>query len=164
MDFYCFDWKPHPRGIYSFTHEGVWDAQDALRKIVKKAHEKNIEVIFFVSPIHSRLQELMFYAGLEDEYDNFIKLSLKTIEGEKSKDKMKFMLWDFSGFNKYTSFSIREINPWFYDGSHYSPQLGDKILKKIFSDNQLKSDSFGILITSNNIDFHIQNKKEQRKE
>ena len=74
------------------------------------------------------------------------------------------MLWDFSGFNKYTSFSIREINPWFYDGSHYSPQLGDKILKKIFSDNELKSDSFGRLITSNNIDFHIQNKKEQRKE
>lgn len=163
-NFYCFDWRPGPRKIYSSSHENGWDAQDALRKIIKKAHEKNIEVVFFISPIHSRLQELMFFAGLEDEYDSFIKESLKTIEGDKSKDKMNFTLWDFSGFNKYTSSSIESgiLNPWFYDGSHYKPQLGEKILKKIFSNNESEQDSFGRLITSENIDFHMQDRKEQR--
>ena len=165
-NFFCDDWRPHPRKIYSSIHENGWDSQDALRKIVKKAYEKNIEVIFFISPIHAKLQELMFYDGLEDEYDNFIKLSLKTIEDEKYKDKLNFTLWDFSGFNLYTSSLVENevFNPWFYDGSHYNPQLGDKILKKIFPDNGLESDPFGRLITSNNIDFHMQKKKEKRKE
>ena len=77
---------------------------------------------------------------------------------------MKFLIWDFSGYSKFTTESVSRLPneksqlKWFWESSHFKKNVGDKILTKVLNKEQ-NSDyalsDFGIKINSENIDAHL---------
>jgi hypothetical protein len=76
-----------------------------------------------------------------------------------------FPLWDFSVYNQFTTEPIPKTGDtetamqWYWDSSHYKKELGDIMLDKIFhyhESGRIVPDNFGILLTSENIDDHLQ--------
>ncbi|MFC1932391.1 hypothetical protein ACFLXU_02005 [Chloroflexota bacterium] len=48
---------------------------------------------------------------------------------------------------------------WYWDSSHYKKELGDLMLDKIFNyheSGRIVPDNFGVLITSDNIERHLE--------
>lgn len=116
----------------------------ALKKWIMMAKEKNQNMIIFITP-HN--QNLLDDLNINDYLKFLENLSQVT------------NFYDFSGFN-----SITTDNCNYYESSHYRSHVGNLIAKRIFNDQSIKvPKDFGVLVTKENIDQHLQNLKNQIK-
>lgn len=85
--------------------------------------------------------------------------------------KTPFPVWDFGVYNYIIEEEVPSIDDenakirWYWDASHYSKEVGDLILDKIFgmtSDDDNIPDNFGVLLTSENIEQHLQQVRQDR--
>ena len=117
---------------------------EQIREIKEICDKNNIEVIFFIHPIHKTT-----YLDTNFEEFNTFKKGLAEI--------VDYI--DFSNFNDITT-----NNYYYYETSHYRPLVGDMIIKKIFNDDGTLPENFGIKVTNENIDNHIAFLKKNRNE
>ena len=85
--------------------------------------------------------------------------------------RQPFPLWDFSGFNSYTTEAVPKLGDkvsmmeWFWESSHYRKELGDRVLDRVLDytdpDRQI-ADDFGVLLTSGNIEQHLEAIRQSR--
>ncbi len=82
-----------------------------------------------------------------------------------------FPLWDFSGYNSISTEVVpvlgdtTTIMHWYFDSSHYTPAAGDLVFDRIFnykSPDRTVPDDFGVLLTNQNIEFHLANIRSDR--
>mgnify|MGYP000745956366 CR=1 FL=1 len=131
-----------------------------FRAIIKRAKEKNIELILFISPLHAWALESFEFFGYWEKFEQWKRDLVKEVEpfNKISPQKKKTILWDFNYYNAYTTESVppagdsKTIMKWHIDPGHYSDTLGDIILDTILLK---KNHNAGILITSQNIEEHI---------
>jgi hypothetical protein len=132
------------------------------REMLQFAYSNNIDLRMFISPSHARLWELFANFGLSPKIEEW-KHILVTINEEEARNygKEPFSLWDFSGYNEFTTEAVPQAGDtqtmmrWFIDPRHYSKELGDMILDRIFDyidPGRLTPDYFGVLLNSENID------------
>jgi hypothetical protein len=82
-------------------------------------------------------------------------------------DKPPFQIWDFSGYNDYTTEPLpnkrNEKMHYYYDGSHFLPIVGDKMLEQMMSKNNPEAPSgFGRLLTSRTLDNALAEERKER--
>lgn len=128
------------------------DYLNDLKKIVETCRERNIELKIFISPEHATQLEAVKVAGLWTELENWQREVVKIAP-----------VWDFTGYNSITTELISNTMQNYWDSSHYRKEVGDLILNRLFQVQTTEvPDNFGILITPETIETHLQNKRAMR--
>jgi hypothetical protein len=140
---------------------------DYYREILKIAHRDEIDLRLFVSPSHAWHWEAFRLKGLWSQFVA-LKRQLITINEQEAAfaNKAPFPIWDFSGYNSITIENVpkatdeKQKMTWFWDPIHYKKSLGDLILNRVLGVPSAVSqtpDDLGILISSGNIEEHLNN-------
>jgi hypothetical protein len=103
------------------------------------AYDKDIDLHFYISPIHARLMYSIDAIGLWEKFESW-KRELIAVNRRFSRDHNghQFPIWDFSDMSEYQ----RETVPaegdtesrmqWYWESSHYKSSLGELILDRMF--------------------------------
>lgn len=162
---YC---KTHFRD-FSFSDSMREDSTlSYFRRLLDIAYTDKVDLKILIYPSHARQWEMIdSCSGLWDTWEKW-KQQLVTINEEEAAKvgRQPFALWDFSGYNSYTSeeVPVAEDNEtkmqWYWESSHFKKELGDRVLDRVFgyheSDREIAHD-FGVPLSSKNIDNHLQN-------
>ncbi len=127
--------------------------------MVAFARKSNIDVRFFINPIHVRMLVALQEIGLWPQYEDW-KRGITDILAEDAETNHvePFPLWDFSGANTVTTEEIPPLGHWWWEPSHYTRKAGDMILDRILNYHDVARsipEDFGISLTRHNIDRWI---------
>ena len=117
-----------------------------LASMIRDLNNKGIEVIIYIHPLHTTVYETVKQNGAWDEVEQF-KKALAEIHP----------FYDFYYPSVYSNEPISPDMKYFFEASHCTYLVGEKILDKIFLD---KGD-FGYLVRKDNVDIL---NKQHRKE
>jgi hypothetical protein len=148
------------------------DNWQIYQQLLKLAHQQGIVLHIAISPFHARLSETIAAKGIWGLFEQW-KQQLAALNESVAvaQDKPPFPLWDFSGYNHYTTETVPALGDrettmqWYWESSHYKKELGDLVLDRIFGydhPGRLISDDFGVLFTPESINAHLQQIREDR--
>ena len=157
-------WSPCSDNRYAFSTANI-DKIQIFREILQIAKSHNINVKFFIPPVHVRFLEVMDAAGLWNDYEMMKRKLLAEIDSTYGDSTNQVTLWDFSGYHQYSM----EIVPqqagismqWYLDSSHFSQALGQKMLDRMFAAPNAEP-AFGVQLRADNIDSVLQAEREQQ--
>ncbi len=126
---------------------------DELKKVVETCRRKNIEIKLFISPVHVSLWEARRLLNVWRSFEAWKRELVKIAP-----------VWDFSGYNSITTEAIgKEDMKNYIDPSHYTKEVGDLMLNRMFNVNQeTVPQDFGVLMTAENIGEHLEQIERQR--
>ena len=135
---------------YEFS-ESYWAD---FQEIVSLCQENQIKLTVFISPAHASHWEAIRLTGRWAIFEQWKKDLTAMVP-----------VWDFSGYNSITSEKIAKSMENYVDNSHYTPQIGEMILQRIFgnSADNIPSD-FGVLLTPQNLNQHLEQINRDRKQ
>ena len=160
---------------------GIWTNLRSEKKLIQNCnkyvesvasfHKKNIRGVRFSKKYYNRkaLERILFLCN-----KNNINLYIYTMPHNKNmmdtyevKDYLEFLkqlssITDFYDFSGYNTITMNNCN--YYEDSHYRPLVGKIIAGRIFNDKSMEiPDDFGVLVTEDNIDIHLESLREQIK-
>ena len=148
--------------IYQDTKESSFDD---FRKILELCYQNNIKLDIVFGPSHIRQWEAYdYYQDIETWYKwkKDVVLFVEKIADEQEKTPYRIM--DFSVYHELTAETVptntKEKMKYHWEASHYKKELGDIVLDRLLDISPYKD--FGVELNSENIDFHIQNLREDR--
>lgn len=147
---------------------------ESFKQILRLAHKENIGLIVLINPSHARKYELYRAAGVVTTIQEWKRLLVR-VNNEEAQRAMRgpFPIWDFEGYNRYTTERVPESDnmgenmQWYIEGSHYRRELGDLVLARIFgrdSNSEENISDFGTSINTSNIESHFRYIELSRKE
>lgn len=150
---------------FTLVSESV-DNRDVFRRILRLAHEQAIDLRIAISPAHARMFETIAVRGLWEEFEEW-KRDLVRINAEVAEllGREPFPLWDFSGYNSYTTETVpaagdlRTKMRWYFESSHYTRALGDLLLDRIFEHDEPGREiaaDFGVRLDPSTIEAHLE--------
>ncbi len=140
--------KQNPARRYQLSQKNL----NELQTIVNLCREHQINLKIFISPAHATHWESIRVGGFWPVFEQWKREIVKI-----------YPIWDFSGYNSITTEPISDDMKNYLDSSHYTRAIGNLILNRIFQTNQEKVPSdFGILITPENVESHIQRIQQDR--
>ena len=152
-----------------FSFKGSLDRSsfEIYRQILAFCHENNINLKLFISPIHAVQLEVMDGLGLWHALEVW-KRQLAQINEETATQfgQPPYPLWDFAGYNSFTSEPVlRRDNPQgrmnhFSDPLHYNRKVGNRILDTIF--DRVYTPGFGVRLTSDSIEQDLARIRRER--
>jgi hypothetical protein len=163
-------WSPCNDNRYAFSKGPVnsknsVDKMQVFRDILQIAKQHNVNVKFFISPVHARLLEMIHAADLWDDYELMKRKLVTEIASVYGQDTGSVALWDFSGYHHYAQEPVpQQPNipmQWYLDSSHFSQALGHKMLDRMFAAPDAEQ-SFGVPLRPDNIDAVLQMEREQQ--
>jgi hypothetical protein len=129
---------------YQFSNEYL----EFFKDTIKFCQVHNIKVFVYIPPMYSEHFDAIYSAGYFDEFELFKKELIK--------------ITDFIDFTGHNSISTNKNNYW--DSSHLRVEMTDVIIAKIFNDQTVNiPKDFGVLVTKENIDSHLQSLRNQIK-
>ena len=142
-------WRFHQSiKLYFSLHSNYQFSQDYwndFREIVQLCRENNIELTVFISPSHATQWESIYATERWDVFEQWKEELVKIVP-----------VWDFSGYNSITTEEIAKYMENYVDNSHYTPEIGDLILQRILNKPNKVPGDFGVLLTSENIEQHLE--------
>ena len=148
--------------IYQDTKKSSFDD---FRKILELCYQNNIKLDIVFGPSHIRQWEAYdYYQDIETWYKwkKDVVLFVEKIAGEQ--EKIPYRIMDFSVYHELTAETVptnpKEKMKYHWEASHYKKELGDIVLDRLLNISPYKD--FGVELNSENIDFHIQNLREDR--
>lgn len=146
---------------------------DWFRRLVQIAIRYNIDLRLAIGPSHARYFECYRLMGNWYLWEEWKRTLVHILEEEAAKAGVKpFPLWDFTGFNSLTMESVPSHSDknnrmkWYFESSHYTTDLGDLVQDRVFDHKEpgrTVPDYFGVLITSENIESHLANIREENR-
>ncbi len=124
----------------------------------------------YIQPIHA-LAELSYWATHWDDLDGWKRALVQVVDGRK-RQGCDIRLMDFSGFNRITTEEIpqatgQENMQYYWEQSHYRSEVGQMILERLFAKERLEDsgdpDGFGVLLTGETIEGHVERFRENRR-
>ena len=98
--------------------------------------------LVFTTPVSAHLLNLLVEQGLFDDYARWIA-DLVEVFGE---------VWNFMYYNEITTDDTN-----YKDAHHYTPQIGGKILQKMYGkSDENRHHDFGVRVIPDNLDAHLQ--------
>jgi len=143
--------------FYKYTNI---DSFNDFRDILEMCYKNNINLDIIFGPSHIRQWEAFAYYK---NYETFLKwkkdIVLNVEKIAKEQYKNPFRIIDFSVYHELTAEQVPS-NPedkmkYHWEGSHYKKSLGNIVLDIILKKNKLYYTDFGVVITSENIDLHL---------
>jgi hypothetical protein len=135
------------------------------KELLLLAQQNNIQLNIVIPPTHARQSETIVARGI---WNDFEKWKRKLVELNEQvaleQNRELFPIWDFSGYNSYTTESVTENGDkestmqWYWESSHYKKELGDLVLDRIFNykhPDRVVNDDFGVLLNSDTIEPHL---------
>lgn len=159
-------WFPAPRHRFATRDpENGADAYDSLRAILQIAHREGARLHLLISPAHARQWEALRQGGLWQEFEDW-KRTLVRVNNEEARlaGRTPFSLWDFSGFNTYTTENVPaegdRVNQmrWYWESSHFRKELGDLVLDRVLAQGATGREivaDIGVRIDARNLDAHL---------
>jgi len=159
-------WFPSPRRRFA-THdpESGADIYNSMRTILKIAHRSGARLHLLVSPAHARQWEALQQAGLWQEFEDWKRMLVRLNDEEaRIAGRSPFSLWDFSGFNAYTTESVPAEDDrehpmrWYWESSHFRKELGDLVLKIVLGRQDAVRETvadFGVRLDAANLDVQL---------
>jgi len=146
----------------------------SYRLLLALAYKRGIDLKLVVNPSHARQFETLAQKGLWSSFETW-KIGLVEINEEVAElaDKTAFPLWDFSGYNFYTTETVPLPGDivtkmkWYWESSHFTTELGDLVLDKVLDfDTQKRGEKveFGVALTNKNIMTHLNDIREKREQ
>lgn len=145
---------------------------EVYQQIISFAYKQGIDLRMAISPSHARRFELIGAMGNWDIFEQWKHQLLQISEEEAAKlSKPPFPIWDFSGFNYYTTEEVPRLSDsnakmqWYWESSHFKKELGDLVLDRIFDHQEPErtiDPCFGTLMTLENIEHHLQQIRSDR--
>jgi len=159
-------WFPAPRRRFATRDpESGKDAYNDLRTILRLAHQHETRLFLCVSPSHARQWEALLQAGLWNEFENWKRMLVRVNDEEaKRAGRTPFAVWDFSGYNTYTTEEVpAEDSPendmrWYWESSHFKKELGDHVLNRVLgyrTTDPVTAPDFGVRLDARNIEAHL---------
>jgi hypothetical protein len=114
--------------------------------------------------MHADMLEMFYLLGYWPAIEEW-KRDIVSIasENRRKDDDDRVVVWDFTGYDRYSTESV-SVNSqrlhWFWESFHYTRALGDVITRRITGDD---SESFGVKLTSENIESHLSNIRDQQR-
>ncbi|MBE9527113.1 MAG: hypothetical protein IME94_09095 [Proteobacteria bacterium] len=156
-----------PAGLATFSLSESNDKPsptlDVFSELVRFCLEQEIELKVIISPMHAYKLEVLYHLGLWELFE-YWKLRLTTIvenENQRMPTAETVEIWDFSVYNSLTTEPVpSKENPgfrmkWYWEGSHYRREFGDKILDCVLGDNLSDGCSLGQQLSFFNIVEHL---------
>ncbi len=151
---------PYPACDFSFEGADGRSALDDFRAMLTLAHRHHIDLRFFISPSHARQWETLAVAGLWDKWEVWKRrLVQHNQDVALESGAMPLPLWDFSGYDAISTEPVPtaderdRIMHWYSDSSHYTPDLGVRIMQRIFGQPVAGVPAdWGVLLNSHQID------------
>lgn len=128
--------------IESVTGDHMKGTVDDLTQFVNLLKAHGIRSVFFINPPYKT-----WFLDLNlDEFGRFERELAKLAD-----------FYDFSGVNSITRDAYNYYNP-----SHYRPPIGDMMIARMLGDETTTVPAdFGLLVTSENVEAHLQRLREQ---
>ena len=118
-------------------------------KIIEECKENNIKIWVYIPPMYNRHFDSLQSAGYYDEFEKFKRELVKVTN-----------YIDFTGRNTITNNADN-----FWDSAHLRVNITTPLMARIFHDKSVEIPSdFGVLVTQENIETHLNNLRSQLKE
>jgi hypothetical protein len=140
---------------------------DSLRAMIHLARANDIDLHFYLSPVHARQLEIYRALGLSDAMDSWKRRIVAILDEDATSNagKKPFQLWDFDGYNAVTEESVPALGDpvsrmqGYWETTHYTSRIGDLILNRLLGCSASWDDSasgFGVQLTRRNIESRLQ--------
>lgn len=153
-------YQPYPECRFSFK-DNTGSSLEDFRAMVKLAREHHVDLRLFISPSHARQWETLAVAGLWEQWEDWKRQLARINEEESSKFAASFPLWDFSGYDEVSAEAVpasgdrKTLMRWYSDSAHYTPELGKRIVQRMFAQSVDGRTDWGLMMSSANIDGHL---------
>ena len=138
-------------------------AMSYFKAMLELAYSDDVEFYIFFSPVHARIYETWCVGGLWGVIENTKREIVTMVEQiAELYGKQPFPIWDFSGYNIITTEPVPEFGDrqtlmyGYWEGSHYTHAVARLILERMFEEKTVLPADFGVMITSDNIEQHLQ--------
>lgn len=143
-----------------------------FRTMLRFAHQHDIDLRLYLSPIHARLQAATGVVGIEPAWENW-KRSLAALNEEVAAEygQPPFRIWDFASINPYT---VEEFprDPqarmqWYEESSHFSQALGNRLLDVVLGRPEgvaWAGEGFGTPLQAGTIEDWLGQQREARRQ
>ena len=132
-----------------------------LENILNFCRQHGISVHLVVYPYHARLLETIRVTGHWQDFEEWKRTLAEIVEKEsKAYPSFSVDLWDFSGFDRYSTESVppegdrKTETQWYWEAGHFKSELGGKILDRIFDSSNADGD-WGVLLTPATVEAHL---------
>ena len=122
-----------------------------VREMVDDARAAGIELHVVIYPYHAHMLEVLHLTKLWQPFESW-KVQLAEIlrqEAEAQPGRQPFPLWDFTGYNTYTTEPVppngdhETQTQWYWDPGHFKKKLGDLILDRVLARTDAPSSPSG---------------------
>ncbi len=156
-----YTWFPPPTRRFELSY-GELSSFETFETLVTQLYNKVDSVILVISPLHSRFQSALGLVQLDEKFEGWKRQLVSVNEAvANSLGREAFPLWDFADFSEPNREAIPASNNsvsrmrYYVDGQHYTSELGDKLLDRVFDLSAEQDNSFGSLLTSDNVEDHL---------
>lgn len=121
-----------------------------IKKIQELCNEHDIQLYLYISPLHAIILETFWQMDQWSVYEDW-KRQLVSIAP----------IWDFSGYHDISMSSLFH-NTYYDDLSHFSKKTGNLMVYRMLGSEDNVPPWFGVQITPDNIEEHLQKLRESR--
>lgn len=157
---YVQSFLARPKSIFDARGNTSPDLE-ATRAILRLCREHGIKLRLVIYPYHAHFQQAFRMAGQWPAFEGWKRGMVRLVADEaRASNQAAFQIWDFSGFNAWTS----EIVPargdrktkmqWYWEAGHFKRELGDLVLNQVW-DPAIRSSDLGTIIDETNVESHI---------
>ncbi|WP_156921010.1 hypothetical protein [Fundidesulfovibrio putealis] len=154
---------------YSFSgSQGKPSSLEYFHSFLMYCMQENIQVYFFISPVHSIMLDIFKKHNLWTHYFQWERaLATMIATANASLPSPLFVLWDFSGYNSITTTQVYNDNnkytpnEYYADPFHYKRIVGSIMLETVLTGTSSVQD-FGVLLTSENIENRLSDLHRER--
>jgi hypothetical protein len=117
-------------GDFSFSDSRI----KLLSQMIDACREDGIQLYLYINPVHVIVLESERIIGLQPENERW-RRELARLIADKDRTGPPVALWDFSGYNLYTTeetpppTDVRRRMIYFWDGSHCTARVGSMMLR-----------------------------------
>ena len=132
----------------------------ALERMLSGASQRDVEVRLFFSPMHAALHEAICRRGSWSLFEQWKRDVLAIAH------RTDTPVWDFSGYNEVTIIPFDDAGRHYFDGSHYRPEIGRRILDVVRQNagdsggrrelqRQVQPGGFGFRLSPDSLEAHL---------
>lgn len=123
-------------------------SMEDYRALLQEARAKGVAVVSYISPEHAVFPEAIERMGLWPTYKAWERRLVEVSE------ELDVPLWDFSGYNEFTTTPLKDGLRTHFDGSHFRPEIGRLIIARLYG--SAEPAAFGVRLSRENIGTHLE--------
>lgn len=158
-----------PKSIYR-AGTATSSQLDILRSMIAVCREQEITLHMVIYPYHAHLLETFHAVALWPAFEEWKRALTRLVdEGNRARATPVAKLWDFSGYNAYSTEQVpapgdkKSAIHWYWEAGHFKQALGEVMLQTMFArDGRGANIPFGVQLTPINIEREIERIRHER--